>query len=375
MDDEIIARVRQILDDAQLTQRAASQAIGIDETKFAKSLKGKRHFRSLELALIAELGNRTVEWILTGAQPRSMVFAHRSALADRSVATEAGSLELALIAERYEGLEAIGMAPEATPAVTVPGGWSYVAGSNSLARDAVARIGKAFSALDTQDLIDEIEEHFDVNVLIADLPDGCDGMSYQDGQFKAIVLGTSEVAARQRYTLAHELAHILWGDAEQGIIKESMIHTDGNQTEKRANVFAASFTVPKDELLSVLDGRDPVETFDELTWSFGVSPVSMAWRLLNLRLVDEQTQSALALRTSADCAIAVGKQEEHLAKNRQALEKRPPFRLAMAAVRAYLAGETGIGPAAQLLGLDDEEARRLVAPDYSGESHLENPES
>jgi hypothetical protein len=128
-------------------------------------------------------------------------------------------------------------------------------------------------------------------------------------------------------------------------------------------------------LLLVIDSRDPVDTFDELTWKFGVSPASMAWRLLNLHLIDESTRANLAIRTTADCAVALGKQEEHLAKNRQALEKRPPFRLAMAAVRAYLASETGIGPAAQLLGLEDEEARRLVTPDHSGESHLANPES
>jgi Zn-dependent peptidase ImmA (M78 family) len=379
MDDEIIARVRQILDNANLTQRAASQLIGIDEIKLAKSLKGTRNLRSLELALIAKLGNRTVEWLLTGVEPRSMVFAHRSALTDRTIATEAGSIELALIAERYEGLEAIGLAPEITPAVTRPQGWSYVDGSNVLAGDAVGRIGKLISSLDTPDLIDVIEEQFDVNVVVADLPDGCDGMSYQDGPFKAIILGTSEVAARQRYTLAHELAHILWGDAEQGVIKEAMFRVDGDGdgdiVEKRANVFAASFTVPKDELLTLLNGRDPRQAFDWLTWSFGVSPTSMAWRMFNLQLIDEYTRTVLAARSSASCAASVDKLEAHLTKNHRALEMRPPFRLATAAVRAYLAGETGIGPVAQLLRVTEHEARRLVSPEQSEESQLANPES
>lgn len=374
MDDDLIDRVREVIENAHLTQRAAAEAIGIDETKLAKSLRGTRNFRSLELALLAQLGNRTVEWLLTGADPRSMVFAHRSALADRTAATEAGSFELALIAERYEGLEAIGMAPPAANPVNTPGGWSYVVGSNALAEEAVARIGKPLGELSTQDLIDEIEENFDVNVVVSDLPDGCDGMSYQDGAFKAIVLGTSEVASRQRYTLAHELAHILWGDAEQGVIREAMYRSDGDRAEKRANVFAASFTVPKDELVQLIDGRDPADAFDELTWSFGVSPDSMAWRLLNLHLIEESARAALASRTTADCATSQGKQGEQLVRNRRALIKRPPLRLATAAARAYTAGETGVGPAAQLLGLSEEEARRLIAPGRSGEAHLTNPE-
>lgn len=375
MDDQMIARVREVIATAGLTQRAFAQAIGIDETKLTKSLRGKRRLTSLELALIAQIGDRTVEWLLTGENSRAMVFAHRSALLDNSVVEMVGEAALSVAAERFEALESIGMAPRHVDLPARPTGWSYVEGSNSLARTASSLLGAPVSSLSTDGLIDLVEETFGLDVVVTELPTECDGIAYQDGEFRAIVLATTDVAARQRHTLAHELGHILWGDAEQDIIRERVADTGNSIAEKRASVFAASFTVPADELRTEMDDRDPIDQFDHLVMKFRVSPSSMSWRLFNLGMISASQQSELSARTSAQCAAATDNVEEHLVRNRGSLQRRPPLRLAVAATLAYLQGETTVAPAAQLLGWSEEETRQMLSTSAADEGRLENPES
>ena len=80
MAQTISDRVREIIAASGRSQREVAEDMGIDGPKLTKSLKGIRQFSSYELAALAELGNRTVEWLLTGAEPKRLAFAHRSTL-------------------------------------------------------------------------------------------------------------------------------------------------------------------------------------------------------------------------------------------------------------------------------------------------------
>ena len=60
------------------------------------------------------------------------------------------------------------------------------------------------------------EDVFGADVAVIALDEGFDGLAASSDEAKLIVLATSQVPARQRYTLAHELGHLLAGD-DQGV--------------------------------------------------------------------------------------------------------------------------------------------------------------
>ncbi|MGJ7908530.1 TetR family transcriptional regulator C-terminal domain-containing protein [Actinopolyspora sp. H202] len=64
---ELRDRVRKVLRDNPLSQRAFAERIGLDATKLSKSLSGTRRFTPSELTRIAETGNVTVNWLINGS--------------------------------------------------------------------------------------------------------------------------------------------------------------------------------------------------------------------------------------------------------------------------------------------------------------------
>jgi len=370
MEDPVVGRVRQIIDETGQQQRTIAERIGIDPTKLSKSLSGNRRFTSLELALLAQLGNRTVDWLLTGASSRSWTFAHRLNASTTSDANKAGEQVIKELAQHHEGLEALGFLPPVKfvdDAPTLPG--SFVAAGNALADWAVSKFPVALRDLSNADLIAHVEQVFNLDVVVADLPDGCDGMSYEDGSLRVILLGTTDRAARQRYTLAHELGHILGHDADQQVIREKLGKSSSIR-ERRANVFAASFLAPVKEIAAAY--TDPQVTHQQLAWEFAVSPESFSWRLYNLSRLNETSRQELAGRTSADIASELGRTPEQFARDQAAGVPRPPLRLASSYLRAFYAGQATLNPLASILGMDRDEAYARFAS--KPDSVVGNPE-
>ncbi|MFD0594048.1 helix-turn-helix domain-containing protein [Catellatospora coxensis] len=66
MDEGVIDRVRSVITRVSPSQAAFSELVGISADKLSKSLNAVRRFTSLELALIADAGDVSVDWLLTG---------------------------------------------------------------------------------------------------------------------------------------------------------------------------------------------------------------------------------------------------------------------------------------------------------------------
>ena len=69
---------------------------------------------------------------------------------------------------------------------------------------------------------------------------------------KLIVLGTSQLPWRQRYTIAHELCHLLSSDDQELHLDKNVFDKAQSRdpSEARANSFAAAFLMPEDRLLA-----------------------------------------------------------------------------------------------------------------------------
>lgn len=365
MTDEVAPRVKQIQARLGVSQAELATAIGMNGSKLSKSLHGSRRFTSLELARIADIGGTTVDWLLTGAPSRSLEFAAR-ALRATSESSARGQEILADLGQWHDAAHELGLI---APAPALPVGGSergYVAQANALAAQAVSRLSTPLGAADNVSLIGAIEEAFGVCVVIDTLPDGYDGLSYQDDDFRAIVLAKTPRAVRQRYTLAHEVGHLLWGDASEEIIAEHLLpprdRRDPHQ-EKRANVFAASFLMPEREIREALSERTGVEAFPDLVWQFGVSPDSMAWRLFNLLIIDDAEREGLSGLSSHSVARQLRVSTEHASRCSLSDTFRPAQPLVDAFVTAYEQGVATARPLAALLKRPIEEVEAFFDSD------------
>lgn len=104
----------------------------------------------------------------------------------------------------------------------------------------------------------DVEDKFNVDVAIEPLEHGLDGLAISRQGYSLIMVSSSIAAHRQRYTIAHELGHLMAGD--QGDIIDENINYSRTPAETRANAFAAAFLMPAGALQTALgDQSAPTE--------------------------------------------------------------------------------------------------------------------
>ncbi|WP_235989399.1 helix-turn-helix domain-containing protein [Streptomyces ureilyticus] len=374
MDETVIDRVRRVMEAASMSQAAFAEKVGLTPDKLSKSLAGVRRFSSLDLALIAEAGGRTVDWLLTGREPLRPSFAARTTAGSaprRDRVSDAADRFTAA----YEVLELLGRPPKLPPLPSPRSDLDrFVDQGKRLAQDAVdvltaAGESRPVADLETDVLITECAQLFGVDVSVTRLPDGVDGLTWQTDAFRLILVGPTETWTRQRFTLAHELGHILARDA-QDLVVESHV-APGRQkdlTEVRANVFASNLLMPEPEIRhrfrQVTDRHSKLtdEAFAKLVVAFKVSPSALAARLSQLRLIDAQSAPHFRGLTTETCHLLAGATDAFQRQLAWAAAERFPVRLVAALYQAYADGETTLRPLAALMGMDVDQLHDLLDP-------------
>ena len=357
-----------------MSQAAFAEKVGLTPDKLSKSLSGVRRFTSFDLALIAEAGGRTVDWLLTGHAPLRPSFAART-----TVGSTPRRDRVSDVADRftaaYEVLELLGRPPKLPPMPCVRSDLRrYVDQGKRLAEDTVGILtaaddSRGVADLETDVLITACTQKFGVDVAVTRLPDGVDGLTWQTEAFRLILVGPTETWTRQRFTLAHELGHILARDAQELVVESHL--APGRQkdlTEVRANVFASSLLMPapevRDRFRQVADrhGRLTDDAFSTLVVGFKVSPSALTARLSQLRLID--AKSALRYRgfTTEICHLLAGATDAFQRQLAWAAAERFPVRLVAALYKCYAEGETTLRPLAALLCMDVDQLHDLLDP-------------
>lgn len=117
-----------------------------------------------------------------------------------------------------------------------------------------------------------------------------------------VVIGvaSSQSEARQRFTIAHELAHLLLHDGEEVHVDKmfrvnlrSQLSSKAEDVEEiEANAFAASLLMPigflKADLQGVTLDIDDETQVAKLAERYGVSTQAMTYRLMNIFLPDRK---------------------------------------------------------------------------------------
>lgn len=355
----IADRVRDVIQASGLSQRDFGARIGLDESKLSKSLKGIRRFSSVDLARIAELSGRTVDWFVTGTEPQLAVAART---------TSGNATDVLRIARQYGGmrsdLAALGFPQPWRPVAEDLGNGTYQAQGHRLAAAASARIpsgtarwGPAF--------LDAVESAFGVDICIADISadQEFDGLAVSADDVKLIVLTAGAVPTRQRFTLAHELGHLLAGD-DQGLHLDENIFDPAQRrdpSEQRANAFAAAFLMPEGVLRAAVEaGGFGAAAFATLVCDLVVSPSSLAFRMLGLRLIDSGLCDEYRRLTAAKAAALAGRSADYSKQVIAARTARPPGLLVRDSYAAYEQGVATLRPYATLAGLDEEDLRAAL---------------
>lgn len=348
-------RVRQLIADSGTSQGEFANEVGLDPSKMSKSLSGARRFSSLDLARIAEAGHVSVDWLLSGEEP-ALATAARAAAGSSS---ETAVAEAKRLVELRTSATRLGYPQPWAPVQQRSGSARAADQGRALAQEALARLSSQDRSPLVVDLAEVIEQAFGVDVSLTRLGDGFDGLATSTGDAHLILASLTPVALRQRFTLAHELGHLL-ADDDQGIHTDADIYSAASRqgdSEVRANHFAAAFLMPEGELrAAVIPGFDQ-EAFAALAMDLMVSPFALAIRLESLRLIDGMKKDRWGAMTAKEAARVSQRQERLADVTAYATEPRGPGLLTRDLFTAYLDEKTTLRPYAQLVGVDSATLR------------------
>jgi Zn-dependent peptidase ImmA (M78 family) len=150
--------------------------------------------------------------------------------------------------------------------------------------------------------LDRIAAAEGLPIIESSFPSDVSGALIRNGGVSGIAVNCAQSPNRQRFTIAHELAHHLLGHkGEQDHIdwKFTVLRRDGKSSEAtdgdeiEANAFAAQLLMPKHMIVADLRNEvglnGEVELTDErliaLARRYRVSTIAMNYRLINLGLI------------------------------------------------------------------------------------------
>lgn len=346
------------------SQGEFARAVGLDDSKLSKSLGGTRRFSSLDLANIADVHQVTVDWLLTGEQP-VLALAARSASGSARRAIEAADE----LAELCENITLVGYGQPWRPLEPDVSSGGAVEQGQALAEAALRRVREAGRNETEADLPLLVEDLLGIDVAVADLGPGCDGLSVSSQDVKLIVLATSTLPARQRLTLAHELGHLLAGDDRETLhVDPDVDGGDGARkpAEVRADAFAAAFLMPTDALVEAVGAHLDQGGLATLAGVRRVSPRVLADRLADLDLIDAAGSRGLRSMTTARAAHLGGWLHEFSRAVDAASSERTPGLLRSALYDAYDSHDTTLHPYARLLKADVDRLQESLEFDLVG---------
>lgn len=215
------------------------------------------------------------------------------------------------------------------------------------------------------DLIDLVERKMGVDIAVVSAKQGEHGLVMHDPSSGATFMAVAATphAMRQRSSLAHELAHLLFEDYSK---KANAELSERTLEEQRADCFARHLLVPEQGVLEFLDhqkanakgsahGSVSFDDFAVLVQRFTVSPSMMAIVLSNLELIDNDTKREWMRWSTRALATKFGWLERYQIMQFASQQRRAPQRLLARAVSAYELGLLTAQDTATLRGISEKQ--------------------
>lgn len=212
------------------------------------------------------------------------------------------------------------------------------------------------------DLVALIEQTTGNDVAVLDGGPDEHGLTVRDRERGAVFIAVARTPhpMRQRSTLAHELAHVLFEDWTE----EPSSGTDRRpHHEIRADAFARHLLVPVQGVQEVVETRPAsLGELSRVVQLFGISPAIAAIALHEAGYIDADTKSAWRAMTTAQVAARFGWTDHYQLLQAQSNTRRAPQKLLARAIEGYIENVVSAQTLATLRGVDvDEVIRGLSA--------------
>ncbi|MFL6077137.1 MAG: ImmA/IrrE family metallo-endopeptidase [Mycobacteriales bacterium] len=207
------------------------------------------------------------------------------------------------------------------------------------------------------DLVAVIEQATGIDVAVLDVGPDEHGMTMRDPTRGTVFIGVARTRhpMRQRSTLAHELAHVLFEDWADGNAGD---WSAPSPAESRATAFARHLLLPADGLHNILGHQGPVteSTLSAVVQRFLVSPKIAAIALHQAHYIDADTRQKWMASTTPQLAVRFGWSDQYQALVAESDRRRAPQRLLARAIKGYAEGVLSAQAIATLRGITLEAA-------------------
>jgi transcriptional regulator with XRE-family HTH domain len=344
-------RARAARERSGLTQRDVEAASGVSQSMVHRIEIGKRTTATLEdFDRLAQAVGIGLEELLYGSAVEARVLAAARASGGTDVAVRAATrlgVELLMLDDRLDAA-VTGLRQEARQLVLeIPESGTIQEQGRAAARavrDAL-RLGDAPIA----DVAGVIEDLTGTDVGTAALPTGVSGVCVTDPEraTSIILVDSTHVAERQRFSLAHELGHLLFGNST---------HVDATSTERTpreilCDEFARHLIIPESGIRAWLSANCAGEVDERamalLARHFGASPDVTRIQLDRMTLLPGGLGDS-PLPTGRRWAYQYGWGPQYDACQAAAAQPRVPRRILDRAMAAYRDGRLGITVLARL---------------------------
>ena len=337
----IAERLRMARLAAGQSQDELGRAVGVSKMAISKYETGSVVPGSARLVDLAEALGAPVAWLLDPA-PAGRVWpiaARAHPLRDRLSSAESAALlaRAAVWLERYRAAEiAAGVMPPAGPRLD-----SFLIAGLDDAESAADRVRESWSlgADAIESVVEALEDHgVPVQLIEGASPVDAYAITSEDG--RPAVLVAHQPGDRQRFSLAHELAHLV------------LAPSDAVDPEKAAHRFAAAFLVPGDTARRELGAHRHALSVDELRSlkrKYGFSMQAWVRRARELGIVSR--------RTAASQLAGMRAWGWEDAEPLEGVAAEVPARLERLVLRALAEGEVTESRASELLAVPVDSLR------------------
>ena len=235
-----------------------------------------------------------------------------------------------------------------------------------------------------KELVALAEESMGLDLVFEELPPGIDALTTKDAEKEKVfvAVAATDNLERQRFTIAHEIAHIEFDDLVEGFSP----HPVDQVVEDRAHSFARHLLIPRRgmEHRLIESGATKMalglEHLSLLIQFFGVSPTVASIQLREESWISPETFDLWTEESALRLSVRYGWEVERNAARATSSRKRPSQRLTSRAIELYRRGLIPISLVASVRGksIAATEADMIEAgvvpesPDVASSGHDQN---
>jgi len=340
------------------TQEKAALESGIGKSSICEFEKSKREPKFSQLAKLAEVYRKTVDFFLSDESPVENLMLWRDApsIEEEIKQTEA---EFRQLCEQYNMLEIL--TGEARKAKLPESGVTKAEEFAFEQAESFARkvhIELCLGDIPSASLKRILEERYYVKIFhLSFIGSAISTVSVEFGP--AILLNAKNKPWRRNYDLAHELFHLFTWNIFRNSPKQDIQPTPDE--EKLANAFASKLLMPEDSLRQRIDlrknkqGQISLDQLDEIAREFNVSLDALVYRIANLfRIKKEDTEKYLD--------VAKRLAESHKSRGSDEPDKLPE-RYCSLAIKALNEGKLSLMQFAKYMDMSYKQAGEYLAED------------